>query len=83
MANGQGYAHVRALERGLKLLAALNRIGRAGPAALAEAVGLDRTTCYRLLATLEAMGYVTLSQSDGKYVLMSSVRELSEGRVHQ
>ncbi|WP_458732891.1 helix-turn-helix domain-containing protein [Sphingobium xenophagum] len=73
------YTHVRALERGLKLLVVLNRVGRAEPKALAKEAGLDRTTSYRLLSTLQTLGYVTKSQSDGKYVLLPSVRELCEG----
>lgn len=73
------YAHVRALDRGLSLLVALNRLGRSEPAALAKVTGLDRTTCYRLLSTLETLGYVSKSESDGRYVLLPSVRELSDG----
>lgn len=73
------YSHVRALERGLSLLVALNRLGRSEPAALAKVTGVDRTTCYRLLSTLESLGYVSKSDSDGRYVLLPSVRELSEG----
>lgn len=73
------YPHVRALERGLHLLAALNASGRSDPASLARLAGIDRTTAYRLLHTLEALGYVSKSPSDGKYVLMPAVRDLSEG----
>lgn len=77
--NDNAYSHVRSLDRGLQLLAALNKLGRANPAALAHEIGLDRTTCYRLLATLESLGYVTQSRSDNKYVLLPKVRDLSEG----
>jgi len=76
---GDGYAHVRALERGLHLLAALNASGRSDPASLARLAGIDRTTAYRLLHTLETLGYVSRSPSDGKYVLLPAVRDLSEG----
>ena len=73
------YSHVRALERGLALLTALNVSGRSDPAHLARIAGIDRTTAYRLLHTLEALGYVSKSPSDGCYVLMPAVRDLSEG----
>jgi IclR family mhp operon transcriptional activator len=46
---------------------------------LAHKTGIDRTTTYRLLATLESLGYVTKSPSDGQYVLTPAVRDLSEG----
>ncbi len=75
----QRYAHVRALDRGLRLLVALNEAGRSDPAALARIAEIDRTTAYRLLETLEGLGYVSRSQSDGKYVLLPTVRNLSEG----
>ena len=73
------YSHVRALERGLALLTALNVSGRSEPAHLARIAGVDRTTAYRLLHTLEGLGYVTKSPSDGRYVLTPAVRDLSEG----
>ena len=46
------YPSVRALERGLALLAALNQAGRSDPASLARLAGVDRTTAYRMLHTL-------------------------------
>lgn len=73
------YPHVRALERGLALLAALNSAGRSDPSSLAQITGIDRTTTYRLLHTLESSGYVAKSPSDGQFVLTPAVRDLSEG----
>lgn len=73
------YPHVRALDRGLALLVALNASGRADPAALARTTGIDRTTAYRLLHTLADLGYVERSTSDGQFVLTPKVRNLSEG----
>lgn len=73
------YRHVRALERGLKLLVTLNNLGRSDPASLARLAGIDRTTTYRLLSTLEDLGYASKSPSDGQYVLTPAVRDLSEG----
>jgi IclR family mhp operon transcriptional activator len=77
--NSGTYRHVRALDRGLALLVALNTSGRSDPAELARIADIDRTTAYRLLNTLERLGYVAKSPSDGRYVLTPSVRDLSEG----
>ncbi|MDE1916705.1 MAG: helix-turn-helix domain-containing protein [Sphingomonadales bacterium] len=79
MNSGETYSHVRALERGLKLLTCLNSAGRSDPRHLAGLAGIDRTTAYRLLSTLESLGYVSKSPSDGQYVLTPMVRDLSEG----
>ena len=73
------YPSVRALERGLALLAALNQAGRSDPASLARLAGVDRTTAYRMLHTLAELGYVARSESDGQFVLTPAVRALSEG----
>jgi len=72
------YRHVRALARGLKLLVALSRRGRARPAEIAADTGIDRTTAYRLLETLEREGFVART-SDDYFGLTIAVRELSEG----
>lgn len=73
------YKNVRSLERGLNILQELNLKGRATPQTLAKATKINRTTTYRLLETLENMGLVAKSPSDGQYVLLSAVRHLSEG----
>lgn len=75
----RSYAPVRALERGLDILLTLSRIGRARPTELASATGLDRTTTYRLLETLEAKGMVARSEADDSYFLSIGVRRLSDG----
>ena len=79
MTGSAPYKHVQALERGLQLLLQLNRMGRSTPAELSKACGLDRTTTYRLIATLEGLDFVTKSASDGRYVLLPKVRLLSDG----
>lgn len=77
------YRPIRALQRGLAVLEALNFVGRARPAELAQATGLDRTTVYRILATLQQQGMVAASESNDTYVLMSRVRRLSDGFTDQ
>jgi IclR family mhp operon transcriptional activator len=78
LAKGTRYRHVRALARGLKILAELNRVGRARPGDLSAETGIDRTTVYRLLDTLRNEGFVSRTSND-YYALTLSVRRLSEG----
>ncbi len=73
------YKSNQSLAKGLSLLSELNTLGRAKPADLGRRCGIDRTTAYRLLETLEGLGYVARSASDGSYVLAVRVRELSDG----
>ena len=73
------YRNVRALTRGLDILQALNRVGSAKVAELAQASGLDRTTTYRMLATLAEYGLVRANPANEEYVLTERVRRLSEG----
>ena len=70
---------VRAFERGLAVLAALNRLGTATALELARASGVPRATVYRLLQTLLEEGYVARSPSDDRFRLRLKVRSLSEG----
>lgn len=77
------YAEVRALSRGIALLVELNRVGHARASSLASAASIDRTTTYRLLATLERLGLVAHRPSDNEFVLAANVRTLSEGFVHR
>jgi IclR family transcriptional regulator, mhp operon transcriptional activator len=72
------YGSVRALRRGLDLLAEIGR-GTGTVKALAEATGLNRTSIYRLLSTLEELGYVERLPSDGSYRLTTRTYELSAG----
>jgi IclR family mhp operon transcriptional activator len=75
------YKPVRALDRGLDLLLALNAHGRARPAELAAAAGLDRTTTYRLLQTLARRGLVARSPAEDSYFLLRDVARLSAGYI--
>jgi IclR family mhp operon transcriptional activator len=73
------YKHVRALERGLALLAAVNRAGRCTIPALAAMTGVDKATTYRMIATLESLGYVRRAGSDDYVAVASRALELSNG----
>ena len=79
MQSNQPYRSIRALNRGLVVLQALNRLGAARPAELAKLTGLDRTTTYRILATLEQVGLVVQNRSSDAFILTELVRTLSDG----
>jgi IclR family mhp operon transcriptional activator len=70
---------IRALSRGLRMLAELNRLQRASIHALASAVRLPRTTAYRILETLRLAGYVERDPHDDCYRPTLLVRALSNG----
>jgi IclR family mhp operon transcriptional activator len=70
---------IRALKRGLEVLTELNRLERAAINTLAAAVGLPRTTTYRILETLRLAGYVERDSHDDCYRPTIMVRALSEG----
>ncbi len=70
---------VQGLEKGLDLLAFLNRYGRLSAAEIARGIGLPRTTTLRLLDTLAANGFIERSKVDRCYQLTIKVRTLSDG----
>jgi IclR family mhp operon transcriptional activator len=70
---------IRALNRGLEVLTELNRLERAAINTLANAVGLPRTTTYRVLETLRLAGYVERDAHDDCYRPTIMVRALSDG----
>jgi IclR family transcriptional regulator, mhp operon transcriptional activator len=72
---------VRALERGLAVLAAMNRHKVASVVELARETRLPRPTVYRLLETLGRAGFVTRSGSADRFCLARRVRTLSDGFV--
>ena len=59
------YKPVRALERGLSILRAINERDGMRTQEVAAACGLSRPTAFRLLETLEGMGFAQQSPSDG------------------
>src|SRR5271156_3254524 len=70
---------IRALNRGLDVLTELNRVERAAINTMASAVGLPRTTTYRILETLRLAGYVERDTHDDCYRPTIMVRALSDG----
>jgi IclR family transcriptional regulator, mhp operon transcriptional activator len=72
---------VRSLERGLAVLAAINRRKLPSVMELARDTRLPRPTVYRLLETLSRAGYVTRTSPHDRYCLARRVRALSDGFV--
>jgi IclR family transcriptional regulator, mhp operon transcriptional activator len=70
---------IRALSRGLNLLAEINRLQAAPIHTLAHAVGLPRTTTFRILETLRLAGYLERDPKDDCYRPTLRVRALSDG----
>src|SRR6202041_4182294 len=74
---------IRALNRGLDVLTELNRLERAAINTLAAAVGLPRTTTYRILETLRLAGYVDRDAHDDCYRPTIMVLSRSDGFDHE
>ena len=70
---------VRSLSRGLALIRELNVTGPSSALQLAGSTGLNRTTCYRLLQTLQQDGFVSFDEKSAHFGLTAQVRMLSEG----
>jgi IclR family mhp operon transcriptional activator len=78
-ANRESTRPIRALNRGLEVLTALNKLERAAINTLAASVRLPRTTTYRILETLRLAGYVERDAHDDCYRPTIMVRALSDG----
>lgn len=70
---------IRALSRGLEVLAELNRRERAPIHTLSSAVRLPRTTTFRILETLRLAGFVERDPHDDCYRPTVHVRALADG----
>ncbi len=75
--------NVRAVERAIELLEALNRRPLSTLGELQHDTGLPKSSLVRLLRTLEAKGLVAQTASYGSYRLLGPVRSLSSGRFRQ
>jgi IclR family mhp operon transcriptional activator len=68
--------HIRAVARALNLLDAMNERQPCSLAELHHATGLPKPTVFRILATLEAEGYVRSEGGLGQYRLTARTRRL-------
>jgi IclR family acetate operon transcriptional repressor len=76
--NGRDDA-VRSVDRALSILQVIGRGGPMGVTEIALAVGVHKSTAFRLLGTLEARGFVHQSQERGDYRLGQGVVQLAAG----
>lgn len=82
-AKGGGGGGVRAVERAIDILQALNRRPLSTLHDLHRETGLPKPSIVRLLRTLEGKGLATQSSSYGTYQLLGNVRSLSSGFHHE
>lgn len=68
--------HIRSVARALRLLDAMNERQPCSLAELHHATGLPKPTVFRILATLEAEGYVRSEGGLGQYRLTARTRRL-------
>ena len=70
---------VRAFKRGLDILQEVNRSGGIRAGEIAWRLDLPRPTVYRLLETLEELGYVARSASDNRFRVTRRASSLGDG----
>ena len=70
---------VRSIQRGLDVLSEVNRSGGIRVSELAQRLSLARPTVYRLLETLEELGYVRRSGSDDRFRVTRKASSLGDG----
>jgi IclR family mhp operon transcriptional activator len=70
---------VRSIQRGLDVLSEVNRSGGIRASELAQRLSLARPTVYRLLETLEELGYVRRSGSDDRFRVTRKASSLGDG----
>lgn len=71
--------NVRSVDRAISILQVLARRGSLGVSEIAKAVGVHKSTAFRLLATLENRGMVLQGQDRGEYRLGVGVVQLASG----
>lgn len=76
---GTTYRKVRALERGLDVLAVLNRLGSANVSLISRETKLHRATVIRLLSTLCEKGYVEAPPLGDVFYVTEASQGLSRG----
>jgi len=70
---------IRSLHRGLMALKVLNTKRKLSVAEMAREIDLPRTTTYRILENLKALGYLYRDEKDGRYGVTIQVKNLSSG----
>jgi DNA-binding IclR family transcriptional regulator len=70
---------VRSVDRALSILQVVAQHGALGVSEIAQAVGVHKSTVFRLLLTLESRGMVVQSHDRGEYRLGYAVAQLAGG----
>jgi IclR family mhp operon transcriptional activator len=70
---------VKSLKKALRVLKVMNQKGDATVSDIAAAIGVPRTTAYRLLETLATEGYIERQPHSPYYRLTSEVLQLASG----
>jgi len=70
---------VRSLARGLAILRHINAVGETRPGEIARALDIPRPTVYRLLETLEELGYVVFSATSSNVRVSRLAASLGDG----
>jgi len=74
---------VKSLKKALRVLKVMNQKGDATVSDIAAAIGVPRTTAYRLLETLATEGYIERQPHSPFYRLTSEVLQLASGFQNQ
>ncbi len=74
---GNGVQFVQSVERALTILEIIARSGEAGVTAIANEIGVHKSTAFRLVATLEQGGLVEQAEDRGKYRLGMGILRLA------
>lgn len=69
---------INSLGRGLRILDILHEKGKVGVTELSKLIGVNKSSSYRLLATLEEFGYVEQIYENGKYALGLKLSKFQE-----
>ena len=72
------YRDVRSLIRGLQIIEALSQLGWVKIGSLSAAANIQRSSAYRLVSTLEQLGYVGRRSDDGAVALTPKLAYLAE-----
>jgi IclR family mhp operon transcriptional activator len=73
------FGTVRSLQRGLQILEAVNHHSELRASKVARIIGVPRPTAYRLLETLEGMGFVARGSSQDSWRPTLKTKSLSSG----
>ena len=75
---------INSLARGIQILRLLaSQTGSSGVTEVAEHLGVDPSTAYRLLSTLEVQGFVSQDSTTKKYALGYGVLEVTSGLLRR